>query len=370
MSQNPIVLEVGLGDRAYELWIGDDLTHFVTEWLEEEREGASGLALLVDETISKAWGEWIERVFPGVPQMTFPSGEGTKSWEHLMAAVDFLASLRMDRGGAVIALGGGVLGDLAGFAAAVFLRGIRYVQIPTTLLAMVDSSIGGKTGINLAAGKNLVGAFHQPSRVFIQTDFLKTLPQREFAAGMAEVAKYGLLGERGLFEDLEGVGRDLSPNHPFLPEVIERCCRIKAGIVAADERETAQDGGRAVLNLGHTFAHAIEKTAGFGTYLHGEAVAIGLVMAADLSLKLGQVEPSVPDRVRALLAELKLPISLREPIPVPDLLTAMGSDKKVRAGRLTFVILQGIGQAAVTSLVEANQVESVLREAGAEDRPT
>src|SRR6185295_4410937 len=194
---------------------------------------------------------------------------------------------KLDRGGVLFAVGGGVIGDLGGFAAAAWLRGIEYYQVPTTLLAMVDSSVGGKTGINLASGKNLVGAFHQPRAVFISTGLLSTLPPREFAAGMAEVIKYGLLGDAPLFAQLEEA--PLTIANARLAAVVRQCCALKARIVEADERETAKEGGRALLNLGHTFGHAIENVAGYGEYLHGEAVAIGLCAAARLSQKLGYI---------------------------------------------------------------------------------
>src|SRR5690606_17551335 len=202
---------------------------------------------------------------------------------------------RLDRTSALMAVGGGVIGDLAGFAAASYLRGIEFLQVPTTLLAMVDSSVGGKTGITLKAGKTLVGAFHQPQAVFIGTDVLATLPPREFAAGMAEVIKYGLLGDAALLAELER--EPLTVGDGRLAGVIRRCCEIKAGIVAADERETAKDGGRALLNLGHTFGHAVEQVAGYGAYLHGEAVAVGLCAAARLSQKLGYIGDAEVARV-------------------------------------------------------------------------
>jgi 3-dehydroquinate synthase len=264
----------------------------------------------------------------------------------------------------LFAVGGGVIGDLGGFAAATYLRGIDFYQIPTTLLAMVDSSVGGKTGINITAGKNLVGAFHQPRGVFISTDLLATLPAREFAAGMAEIIKYGILGDAELFKHLEAT--PLTASDARLADVIRRCCALKARIVEADERETAKDGGRALLNLGHTFGHAIENVAGYGVYLHGEAVAIGLCAAARLSQKLGYVQPTEVTRVERVVAAHGLPIRLRAPIAYADLHAAMTRDKKVRAGGLRFVVISQLGTAATKSDVAPALVETSFRDVGAD----
>jgi 3-dehydroquinate synthase len=258
-----------------------------------------------------------------------------------------------------------VIGDLAGFLAASYLRGVDLIQIPTTLLAMVDSSVGGKTGINLRAGKNLVGAFHQPKGVYADIALLKTLNPREFAAGMAEVIKYGLLADRALFLRLQEAGA-LTHEHPVLPAIIRRCCEIKAGIVCEDEFETAREGGRALLNLGHTFGHAIENIAGYGEYLHGEAVAIGCVMAARLSQELGLVGPEVVAATERLCLANLLPVRLAKPLPPGALLDAMRKDKKVRAGTLRFVVLNDIGSAATRDGVPEELVVKLWREFGAE----
>jgi len=244
-----------------------------------------------------------------------------------------------------------------------YLRGIECIQMPTTLLAMVDSSVGGKTGINLSAGKNLVGAFHHPRMVFIATEFLQTLPPREFAAGMAEVIKYGLLGDAALFARLEK--STLDPKSADLPAVIRRCCEMKAAIVRADERETAAEGGRALLNLGHTFGHAIEQVTGFTSYLHGEAVAVGLAAAARLSQRLGCLSASDVQRVDRTVSAHALPVRLREPLPLAALMASMQHDKKVRAGRLRFVVLKRLGEAATQSDIDPALVEAVWRELGA-----
>jgi 3-dehydroquinate synthase len=291
------------------------------------------------------------------------AGESSKSLSELGEVLDFLAAERLDRTSALFAVGGGVVGDLGGFAAACYLRGIDFYQVPTTLLAMVDSSVGGKTGINLSAGKNLVGAFHQPRGVFIGTDLLATLPPREFAAGMAEVIKTALLGDADLFGRLESA--PLTPDSPDLAAVIRRCCALKAGIVQADERELAPDGGRALLNLGHTFGHAIEQVTGYGAYLHGEAVAIGLAAAARLSERLGYVPSAAIPRIESVLAAHALPVRLRTPLGSADLTAAMARDKKVRAGTLRFIVLRAVGEAAVEPRVESTMIASIWREIGA-----
>jgi 3-dehydroquinate synthase len=263
----------------------------------------------------------------------------------------------------VFAVGGGVIGDLAGFAAASYLRGIGYFQVPTTLLAMVDSSVGGKTGINLRAGKNLAGAFHQPRCVFVATELLGTLPPREFAAGAAEVIKYGLLGDAALFGRLER--SPLTVASSDLPAVIRRCCELKARIVEADERELAPQGGRALLNLGHTFGHAIEQVTGYGRYLHGEAVAVGLAAAARLSWQLGGLDAADVARIESALVAHALPVRLMEPLSLSGLLAAMTRDKKVRAGLPRFVVLAHIGEAVTRDGIAAAAVESAWRDVGA-----
>lgn len=305
----------------------------------------------------------VQKVFQDVPQLVLEAGEQTKSLTNFGRVLDFLAEQRLDRRGVLWVLGGGVIGDLGGFAAASYLRGIECVQVPTTLLAMVDSSVGGKTGINLSAGKNLVGAFHHPRSVFIATEFLQTLPPREFAAGMAEVIKYGLLGDAALFARLEKTV--LTPDHAELPAVIRRCCEMKAGIVQADERETAAEGGRALLNLGHTFGHAIEQATGYKVYLHGEAVAVGLVGAARLSQMLGLIQLDEVARIERALAAHRLPVKLRSPLPVAELQAATAHDKKNRADGVRFVVLNALGAAATRSGIPPALVEAVWRELGA-----
>jgi 3-dehydroquinate synthase len=356
-------LTVNLGERSYPIAFGVDLVADVSVKVGELGRSGRKVAVVTDRNLATLQGATLRTMFGDVPMLALEPGEGTKSIGELGRVLDFLAAQRIDRTSVVFAVGGGVIGDLVGFAAAAYLRGIDFVQIPTTLLAMVDSSVGGKTGINLSAGKNLVGAFHQPKSVFIATGLLATLPAREFAAGMAEVIKYGLLGDVALLEQLERA--PLTVKSPELAAVIRRCCELKARIVEADERELAKEGGRALLNLGHTFGHAIEQVTGYGTYLHGEAVAIGLCAAARLSEKLGYIGVAEVARVDVVVAAHGLPTQLREPLAWADLLAAMARDKKVRAGGLRFVVLKSLGEAATEGGINEALVESSFREVGA-----
>jgi len=356
-------LRINASKESYPIYFGVDLSAEVAAGVNAAQQAGRKVVAITDERVGQAQSSRIQRMVGGALQIVVPAGESSKSVDQLKAIWDGLAAAKLDRSGLVLAIGGGVVGDLAGFAAASFLRGVEFVQVPTTLLAMVDSSVGGKTGINLPAGKNLVGAFHQPSAVYVDIGFLHTLPAREFAAGMAEVIKYGLLGDADLFVGLEQVS--LTPTSDTLAEVVRRCCAAKAAIVEADEFETAASGGRALLNLGHTFGHAIEKVAGYSVYLHGEAVAIGLAAAARLSRDLGLVDASVVERVDQVVSAHHLPIALRGPLEVGDLMSAMASDKKVRAGQLRFVVMEAIGRTVTRDDVPAETVESVWREVGA-----
>ena len=356
-------LIVNLGARSYPIHFGVDLTGEVRA--EVVRLAAAGrkIAVLTDENVAAAQGAALAAMFGDAPVLVVQAGETAKSLDGLERVLDFLAERRLGRDGVLFAVGGGVIGDLGGFAAATWLRGIDFFQVPTTLLAMVDSSVGGKTGVNLAAGKNLAGAFHQPRGVFISTGLLATLPPREFAAGCAEVVKYGLLGDAGLFSHLEM--SPLAPRSVALAAVVRRCCAIKAQVVAGDELETAAEGGRALLNLGHTFGHAIENAAGYGLYLHGEAVAIGLCAAARLSRELGLVDARDVERVDAVVAAHDLPVRLRAPLPLDALLTAMGRDKKMRGGLPRFVVLKPLGSAATQDGVLPEFVTAAFRAVGA-----
>ncbi len=358
----PDTLQVNLGDRSYSILFAEDLSAEVRTLVAELKGASRRIAVITDRNVATIQAPTLQKLFGDAATLVVPSGEESKSVAELGRALDFLAAKGLDRSGAVFAVGGGVVGDLAGFAAASYLRGIDYYQVPTTLLAMVDSSVGGKTGINLAAGKNLAGAFHQPRLVFIATGFLRLLPPREFAAGMAEVIKTALLGDRLLFEDLERAA--LSAGDLRLAWTVRVCCGIKAGLVEADERETAESGGRALLNLGHTFGHAVEQVTGYGTYLHGEAVAVGLCAAARLSSRLGMIAGTEVARIESVVAAHGLPTRLRSPLPVAQLMDAMARDKKARAGALRFVLLRAPGVAVIRGDVEPADVEATWREVG------
>lgn len=359
----PDSLFVNLNERSYEIRFGGRLVEAVQTTVRDLRTAGKTVAVLTDANVAARLANDLTAMFGDAPRCVVAAGEGSKSLAGLGTVLEFLAEKRVDRGGVLVAVGGGVIGDLGGFAAASYLRGISFFQVPTTLLAMVDSSVGGKTGINLAAGKNLAGAFHQPKGVFIATDLLRTLPAREFAAGMAEVIKYGLLGEAALFERLER--SPLTVASDDLAAVIRRCCAIKAGIVEADERELAREGGRALLNLGHTFGHAIEQAAGYGHYLHGEAIAIGLVAAAHLSHRLGLVGAEVITRVERVVAAHALPVRLTASLPLPVLMAAVARDKKVRAGLPRFVVLHRVGEAVTRDGVPVELAEECFRAVGA-----
>lgn len=344
-------LEVALGDRSYPIQIGRDLATELAAQAEKDRAAGRKVAIITDNNVARSQAEFLDAAFGDTPMLVLPAGESTKSFSQLERCCDFLAASGLDRSGRVFAVGGGVIGDLAGFTAASYFRGVGFYQVPTTVLAMVDSSVGGKTGINLECGKNLVGAFHQPLTVYSDLDTLHSLPPREFCAGMAEVIKHGMLADSDLFVRLESDDA-LTAASDRLPEVICRNCAIKASVVSADEREQSASGGRALLNLGHTFGHAIEACAGYGTYLHGEAIAIGLVLATRLSVELGYLDSTAVDRVTALLGKYNLPVRLTSPLPVDDLLAAARKDKKARAGKLRYVAMCSLGDAVTVEGVD------------------
>jgi 3-dehydroquinate synthase len=358
----PDTLNVNLGERSYSIQFAADLTNEVRSLVAELSGAARRIAVITDRNVATIQAATLKALFADAPTLIVPSGEESKSISEFGKALDFLAAQGLDRSGVVFAVGGGVVGDLAGYCAASYLRGIDYYQVPTTLLSMVDSSVGGKTGVNLKAGKNLAGAFHQPRGVFNATGFLKLLPPREFAAGMAEVIKTALLGDRLLFEDLERA--PLTAGDLRLPWTVRVCCGIKAKLVEADERETADDGGRALLNLGHTFGHAIEQVTGYGAYLHGEAVAVGLCAAARLSRRLGLIGDNEVSRIETVVVAHALPSRLRAALSTEGLMAAMARDKKVRSGALRFIVLRSVGEAAVRGDVPSAEVEAVWREVG------
>jgi 3-dehydroquinate synthase len=294
--------------------------------------------------------------------LVLPAGEGAKTFATAERILDWMLAAGLHRDAVLVALGGGVIGDMVGFAAALYQRGIDFVQIPTTLLAQVDSAVGGKTAVNHPRGKNMIGAFHQPSLVLSDLDTLRSLPPRELRAGLAEIIKYGMLGDAAFFAWLEEqldalLALDAAP----LAEAVDRCCQMKARIVALDERERLGGGPRALLNLGHTFGHAVETHTGYTQWLHGEAVGLGLVMAADLSARLGWLAPQDAARCRQLVARAGLPLR-----PPPDLdagrfLQLMGHDKKVAAGRLRLVLLRGLGHAELCADFDPAQLRATLQ---------
>ena len=352
-------IDVELGTRSYPVWIGDGLLGDRHRW-----DGlVAGRRVLVvsDSNVAALYAARLDSALTGaadVAHAVLPAGETGKTLATCSDIFDALSQLRAGRDAVVVGLGGGVVGDLAGFAAACWMRGVRFVQSPTTLLAMVDSSVGGKTGVNLPQGKNLVGAFHQPAAVLADTSTLATLPGRELIAGLAEVVKYAALGDADLFEWLELQADALLARNPTtLTDAIGACVRHKAGIVARDEHET---GERALLNLGHTFGHAIESATAYERYLHGEAVAIGMMLAARLSERLGLADREDGDRLRALLERLGLPVRLDPPIDPELLLGHMRLDKKATADGLRFVLWRGIGRAEVVTGVDDPDVLAEL----------
>ena len=360
-------ITVNLGEgRSYPIWVGSEAKSKVIEMAETLNSDNRRCAFIIDEGFAAKQSHFVSRLEELGPNLLLPSGETTKSLDKLSNIYDFLAYNSFDRSCCIFAVGGGVTGDLAGYGAASFLRGIDYYQVPTTLLSMVDSSVGGKTGINISAGKNLVGAFWQPKAVFSSTEFLATLPKRDFNSGMAEVIKHGMLDDYDLFQQLEELDV-LHAEDPNLPEIIYRNCEIKAAVVHADEKEQASSGGRALLNLGHTFGHAIENIAGYGEYMHGEAIGLGLVMAAELSLRLGNLTEDDVARVSSLVSKYSLPIQFVEPIEVSALMVAMQRDKKVQRGKLHFVGLKALGRAFTIPEVDGNIVREILLKFGASE---
>ncbi|MFD2184683.1 3-dehydroquinate synthase [Rhodoplanes azumiensis] len=362
---DPIVVEVALGERAYDIVIGRGLVATLGPRLAALKPGAKA-AIVCDVTVAALHLAAVEAALAAAgiasTRVIVAAGEGSKSFATLERVCDELLAAKIERGDLVVALGGGVVGDLSGFAAAVTRRGLDYVQVPTTLLAQVDSSVGGKTAINSRLGKNLVGAFHQPILVLADTSLLDTLPQREFRAGYAEVAKYGLLGDAGFFAWLEANARDVFAGGPAREHAIATCCRMKAAIVARDERET---GDRALLNLGHTFGHAFEAAAGFSAkLLHGEAVALGMVLAFRYAARIGLLPKTEAERVEQHLADVGLPTRVKDvPFRWPDadrMMDLMAQDKKVARGRMTFILARGIGQAFVTRDLDPNDIRAFV----------
>jgi len=340
-------LSVDLGDRAYPIHIGPGLlgrSDLVLPFLKQKRA-----VIVSNTTVGPLYLARLTRTLASagvqVEPVVLPDGESYKNWKTLNLIFDALLTQRAERKTTLIALGGGVIGDLTGFAAACYQRGMPFIQVPTTLLAQVDSSVGGKTGINHPLGKNMIGAFYQPQLVLADTDTLSTLPDRELSAGLAEVIKYGLIRDLPFLEWLEANMEKLVARDPeALAYAITRSCQNKAEVVAADERESGQ---RALLNLGHTFGHAIEAGMGYGVWLHGEGVSAGTVLAAELSRRMGLIAPADVDRVAALFHRAGLPV-VAPALGYDAYMNFMGVDKKVEAGRIRFVLLRNLGEAFIS----------------------
>jgi len=371
-ATEPELVKVNLGARSYDIVIGRGVAGSLGERIAALRPGAKTF-IVTDENVAR-------RILPAITQtfgragiktdsIVVPPGESSKSFPVFERVCEAIVGARIERGDLVIALGGGVIGDLAGFAAAVVRRGLDYVQVPTTLLAQVDSSVGGKTAIDSAHGKNLIGAFHQPILVVADTALLDTLPIREFRAGYAEMAKYGLLGDAAFFDWLDANWKEVFAGGPARDHAIAVSCRAKAAIVARDERET---GDRQLLNLGHTFGHALEAACGYSDrLLHGEAIAIGMALAFEFSAaRQGLCAKAEAARVVRHLAAAGLPARIQNispPLPsVNELMELIAQDKKIKRGRLTFILVRGIGGAFIETGVEAAEVRSFLSEKLAE----
>jgi 3-dehydroquinate synthase len=358
-------VQVGLGDRSYPIWIGEGLLDQPRIWQQAFGGRKAGRVVVIsNEVVMPLYGQRVLNALEAIgcqtSQVVLPDGESHKDMTSLMKIFDHLMSAHVDRTATVVALGGGVIGDMAGFAAACYQRGIDFVQVPTTLLSQVDSSVGGKTAINHPLGKNMIGAFYQPRAVMIDMTVLKTLPTREVSAGLAEIIKYGCILDVQFFDWLESNLPALMKGDPIaLAYAIERSCQIKAQVVAADERESS--GQRALLNFGHTFGHAIEAGLGFGVWLHGEAVGCGMAMAALLSHQLGQLDAPSLSRVVRLIGRAGLPLDPPD-WPAQDYLDWMAHDKKSSGGAIRYILLKGLGQAELRA-VEAPVVRVAIEAA-------
>ncbi len=360
-------VHVSLGDRSYDILIGSGLIARAGEEIAARLPGIRA-AVVTDENLAKlhfpSLLDALEAAGINATPVIVAAGEKSKGFATLETVTNDILKARLERGDAIIALGGGVIGDLAGFVAGIVRRGMNFIQIPTSLLAQVDSSVGGKTGINTAYGKNLVGVFNQPQLVLADTDILDTLSKREFAAGYAEVAKYGLIDQPEFFEWLENNWQGIFTGGAARQKAIATSCRAKAAVVARDERET---GDRALLNLGHTFGHALETATNYDSsrLVHGEAVAIGMVLAHQFSARLGLISEDIAARVEAHLKAVGLPVSMKEIAGLPSaevLMSYIAQDKKVSRGSLTFILTRGLGQSFIAKDVNAADVEAFLQE--------
>lgn len=360
---------VELGDRSYPIYAGIDLLSKGNLLLENIR--SKQIMIVSNTTIAPLYLETVMQALQGmslqgsaaeeleINSVILPDGEQYKTLDAVNDIITALLDKRYGRNSCLVALGGGVIGDITGFAAACYQRGIDYIQIPTTVLAQVDSSVGGKTGVNHAAGKNMIGAFHQPRAVIADIAILDTLSDREVSAGLAEVVKYGLIRDKKFFNWLEkNVEQLLNREAEALAYIIEQSCRNKAEVVAEDERES---GLRAILNFGHTFGHAIETGLGYGKWLHGEAIAVGMLMAADLSHRLGWITEEVIERIKQMLVKLNLPIALPDDLNPKNMRELMSVDKKAKDGVLFLVLLKGIGEAVVTDEFDEDLLMETLQ---------
>ena len=351
-------LQVELGERSYPIHIGENLLG-KAELLKPHIRGQQ-VMVVSNETVAPLY---LEKTLYGLrdydcESIILPDGEEYKNLEILNRIYDALLERRFDRQCTLLALGGGVIGDMTGFAAACYQRGVDFIQIPTTLLSQVDSSVGGKTGVNHPLGKNMIGAFHQPRCVLADTTTLDTLEDRQLSAGIAEIIKYGLLGDAEFFDWLEAnMDRLMARDNDALVYAIERSCQDKADVVAADERES---GKRALLNLGHTFGHAIEASAGYGKWLHGEAVGTGMLMAADLSMRMGWIDETDLRRTEDIIDRAALPTRAPAYMDYKHFMERMSVDKKVRNGKINFVLLKAIGEAVVTNQFDDGQLRETI----------
>lgn len=352
-------LNVSLAERSYPIYIGEDL--LTRKALLQQHVKGKEVLIVTNETIAPLYLDRVAGLLDGYDceAVILPDGEQFKNLEVLNQVFDKLLSSRFSRKVTLIALGGGVIGDMTGFAAACYQRGVPFIQVPTTLLSQVDSSVGGKTAVNHALGKNMIGAFYQPQCVIADTNTLNTLEDRQLASGIAEVIKYGLINDPDFFEWLETNIDKLKARDPeALAFAIERSCQDKADVVAKDETE---QGVRALLNLGHTFGHAIETGVGYGNWLHGEAIAVGMLMAADLSARLGWMSETDVDRIRAVFERAGLPVSGPEEMTPQQFMDLMAVDKKVQDGKIRLILLKGIGQAVISDDYDIDKLQDTLR---------
>lgn len=361
LALNSLTVDVALGERSYEIVAGSNILHALGLHVKALRP--SMIAVVSNTTVWPIYGSAVvESLWKGgleCAPIVMPDGENFKDLYWLSYLYGELLKLKLDRKALIIAVGGGVVGDIAGFAASTYMRGITYVQMPTTLLAQVDSSVGGKTGVNHPFGKNMIGAFWQPALVLIDIETLKTLPDREFRAGLAEVIKYGIIRDAGLFETLEDERENVLARGNSLTEIIRQCCAIKADIVSRDERE---GGLRAILNFGHTFGHAIETAAGFVQYLHGEAVAIGMCVASRMAVLLNMISEDEHDRICQLIQAYGLPTNIPSDLSHKALVEIMSHDKKTVYGKVRFVVPEKIGSVVIVDDVSRADIAEALRQ--------